>query len=200
MSKETNSPAFLKVLDLVPNGYKPELSEMTLRDGETKMSNITPFRIVEGRAFDGTEVPPRTLYLNYIDVKGDVGTVDINSLPGLAVIDDPEHGLLIEFQYLSSKDQELETKKRRIIPSSIHFGIQGNLRALGGSRNEGHMALSENADFYITGRDIQYDPEKDSGRGIRRFPFWRMGVYGPQVDQKRIFLPIENASSIKKIN
>ena len=153
-----------------------EFISVTLRSGE-EISNITPYAVVE-KQLGGS----RNLFVYYLDDLKRAGKVNVNDLPGLNVIEE-DGQLLVEFQYLSSKSQELETnddktpKLRRIKVNGIAFGVQG-------SAESGHLALGEKPDFYFTGEDVQYPQDRQ-----RRFPWWRMGVYGPQEELVKEFMP-----------
>jgi hypothetical protein len=72
------------------------------------------------------------------------------------------------------------------------FGIFGDTNKESAAKG-GHRAMGESADYYLEGIDTQYDPAVDSNRGLRRFPFWRSGVWGNPVELAREYLPLPPA-------
>ncbi|MFC1653868.1 hypothetical protein ACFL1M_03400 [Patescibacteria group bacterium] len=138
------------------------------------LDDITPYDV---------KVTNSDVRLLYCDVSGDEQEISLDLLPGLAIVrsdgsrpHEEKGELLVEFTYLNSGSQEMEESPRRMRVNGIAFG-----------RHEGHPE-NESGDFYLVGEDTQYDPE-DSGAGQRRFPFWRMGVYGNPEELMPRFLP-----------
>jgi len=115
----------------------------------------------------------------------------IDKIPGMKVVrgnssDFPyevDGEPLVEIQYY--KGEKTKNKPRRIRPTGICFGILGDTDEDSAS----HRAMGESADYYLTGLDTQCDPKTDPSHGIRYFPFWRLGVWGPVAEQEKIFLP-----------
>lgn len=120
--------------------------------------------------------------------------IDVNMIPGLQVVrgdstqnpHEVDGELLIEFTYL--KVDKLESKPRRIRPTGIYFGIMGDTEA-SSAAGSSHRAMGESADYYLVGVDTQYDPQQDGAGAVRHFPFWRMGVWGPQQEKAGEWLP-----------
>lgn len=134
------------------------------------------------------------LFMTMSTLEGDI-EVPINSLPGMRVVrgnfanhEFEEDGeLLIEINYL--KIDTMEETSRRIRPTRIMFGILGDTDEISAQKG-GHRAMGESADFYLEGIDTQYDPKTDTNRGLRYFPVWRLGLWGPQEEMAKEFLPI----------
>jgi hypothetical protein len=95
--------------------------------------------------------------------------------------------LLIEITYL--KVDTMEAVPRRIRPTAIMCGIHGNTEQLSAEQGTSHRAMGESADFYIEGHDTQYAPGETGTNDIRRFPFWRIGVWGNPLELRKHFLP-----------
>lgn len=118
----------------------------------------------------------------------------INNFPGLEIVrgdsklhpHETDGELLIEFTYF--KIDHMEDKPRRIRPTAIMFGIHGNTDKESLEKG-GHRAMGESADYYLEGLDTQYDPKIDKVGGMRRFPFWRIGVWGDPTKLTKIYLP-----------
>lgn len=109
-------------------------------------------------------------------------TEPIDNLPGLKIVKgnsqnhlyESDEELLIEFTYY--KLDKLEAKPRRIRPTRLMFGIYGDTEKESVDKGV-HRALGESADYYLEGIDTQYNPVEDKLKGLRRFPFWRIGLW-----------------------
>ncbi|MBW7959902.1 hypothetical protein H3C65_00190 [Patescibacteria group bacterium] len=170
------------------NGFWRDKPEYTLKRFTLK-GNV----ILEGTPV-GFEIEDNKILMKLLTREGETRQVPIDEFLGLNIVegDSKKHPHeingepLIEFKYL--KKDNLEKEPRRVRPTGIMFGIYGGTEE-GGVEKGVHRALGENADFYLEGIDTQYDPKKDGEKGLRRFPFWRIGVYGdPEVLAKE-YLP-----------
>lgn len=142
----------------------------------------------------GFEIKDKKILMKLLTREGETRQVLIDEFPGLKTVegDSENHPYeidgepLIEFTYF--KINKTEGKPRRVRPTRIMFGIYGGTEEEG-EKNGVHRALGENADFYLEGIDTQYDPKKDGEKGLRRFPFWRIGVYGDPEALAKEYLP-----------
>lgn len=170
------------------NGFWRDKPKYTL-----KRFTLKGNRILEGTPV-GIIIKDNEILMELSTLKNETFQVPINEFPGLKIVigDSKNHPyeidgeLLIEFTYF--KKDNLEEKPRRVRPTEIMFGIYGGTEEEGVGKGV-HRALGESADFYLEGIDTQYNPENDGEKGLRRFPFWRIGVYGdPEVLAKE-YLP-----------
>lgn len=100
--------------------------------------------------------------------------------------------LLIEIHYL--KEEEMELATRRIRQTGIKFGIFGGTEREDVEKGS-HRAMGESADFYLEGEHTIYPPGENAKR---RFPFWRLGVYGSQINLIENYMPVPDNWSQSK--
>lgn len=170
------------------NGFWRDKPEYTL-----KRFTLKDNRILEGTPV-GFEIEDNKILMKLLTREGETRQVLINEFLGLNIVKgdsknyphEKDGELLIEFTYF--KINKTEGKSRRVRPTRIMFGIYGGTEEEGVEKGV-HKALGENADFYLEGIDTQYDPKKDGEKGLRRFPFWRIGVYGDPEELAKKYLP-----------
>lgn len=160
------------------------LTKNILLENKTVLEQVIPI---------GIEVQEGVLVMVLSTFEGNT-TEPVDSFPGLKVVkgDSQNHPyetddeLLIEFTYL--KIDKMELKTRRVRPAAIKFGIWGDTSKENAEKG-GHRAMGESADYYLVAIDTQYDPARDSSKGLRQFPFWRIGVWGDPTQLAREYLP-----------
>ncbi len=157
--------------------------DLSLKDGQL-LKNVVP----QGISKLGEELV-MTLF-------SDSGIIHqpVNNLMGLEVVIgnskerpfETDGELLVQFHYL--KKGTMEEAPRRIRPAGIMFGINGETSRDAYEKGE-HRAMGEDPDYYLEGTDTQYDPTTSPNGGFRIFPFWRMGVWGDQLEKAKEFGP-----------
>lgn len=158
--------------------------DISLKNGKT-LSEVIPVGVREENG---------DLVMVFSTFEGDL-TELIGNIPGLEVVEgnsaenphEKDGEPLVQINYL--KVGAMEVKPRRIRPTTIKFGIHGDTEQVSAERGSSHRAMGESADFYLEGHDTQYDPGEDGNADIRRFPLWRIGVWGDQQQMADVFLP-----------
>ncbi|HUS89338.1 MAG TPA: hypothetical protein VMW91_08245, partial [Desulfosporosinus sp.] len=149
--------------------------------------------LLKGVTLTGIREEKGTLAMVLSTFDGEI-TKPIDNFLGLRVVRgdsknhpyEKDYELLIEIHYL--KVDQMEDIPRRIRPTGIKFGILGGTSEESFRRDE-HRAMGESADYCLEGIDTQYDPKKDTNKGSRAFPFWRIGVWGNSIEMAKEFLP-----------
>ena len=155
--------------------------------------NLKNGKILEEVVPIGVKRLKNTLVMELSSFEGDIYE-PIDNFLGLKVVDgdsrlhpyEKDGELLIQFIYY--KIDGKEDKPRRIRPSAIMFGIHGDTEKASMEKG-GHRAMGESADYYLEGTDTRYDPKADKSNSLRRFPFWRSGVWGDSVELAKKYLP-----------
>lgn len=169
--------------------FPPTLEKtLLLKDGPS-LERIIPRTILPGLA----EVPgEKTLYL-YYNIAGQVEPkrIELSRLRGLDIVsvDDPLLGKqpAVKLTYLKSKidngklGHTLEPGPRTVIVTGLYYGTHPQ-----------HAEFGESDDIYLEGFDTQYPHQSNR---LRRFPFWRIGLYGDQKTLipdfiKPLYLPV----------
>lgn len=156
---------------------------LPLVDG-TSLKNIIPISIAEGLDPDA-EKPQTTLFLMFLSQENELVEIPISEVQGLRVSQglpgsELAGKLLVQATYYSPKDGgKMENEPRNFQVARICFGIQ-----------EKHAEAGETKpDYYLEGPDQQYLLKGNTmGESLRKFPLWRLGVYGQALTQVPNFI------------
>ncbi len=167
--------SYSRVKDILKTGEKPSAPMwLRLKNGQ-RLSDITPYTVIERTRPSPENTPVRTLVLYYLDTWGRADSIRVADIEGLNVTEgtgDYAGRLLLEFSYAKFLGTDmhsdyLEEQPRKVLVTELAYGVHG-----------AHIDQQENPDFYVVGEDTQYSSKPQSER-IRRFPLWRIDqVYG----------------------
>lgn len=153
-----------------------------LYDG-SQLKNIVPLTIVE-TTLNGGAPNNTTLMLYYLDSGGSICEIPIDRVCGLRVSvglqNSPFPGrLLVQGDYLSSRDNQPEKDPRNFKFIQFDFGI-----------HENHAKVGETKpDYYMVGYEQKYLLKNEALEdSVRRYPLWRLGVYGQALAQLPNFI------------